>query len=145
MNDLIVDQLDDTDIIINFCTEVGIKRIKSYIKNKDTNEIRFYSQDSSKYRTPKGWKNVERVSLDAYIYPDLTKPENFIKLLKCHWELFNKFGLYQSLGNNESFEINYILTRLKAIRTCRAMGGGEMLDYYLQELRKIDFDYGVLK
>lgn len=140
--DNLINQLNDEDIIIDFCIEVGIKRIKSYIRNRDTNEIRFYSQDSSKYRTPKGWKNVERVSLDAYTYPDLRKPNNFMKLLQCHWDTFNKLGLYQRTGI-ESFEINYILTRLKAIKTCKSMGGGEMLDYYLDELQKIDFDYGI--
>ena len=50
--------------------------------------------------------------------------------------------MYQRSGT-ESFEINYLSIRLKAIKTCRSMGGGEMLDYYIDELRNINFDYGI--
>ena len=48
--------------------------------------------------------------------------------------------VYKRTGE-ESFEYNYIKTRLTAIKMCKSFGGGEMLELYKEAIQNILFDY----
>ena len=52
-----------------FCKEVGIKKACCYLLNKDTNEIRYYSNLSGLYKKPSGWKHIEKGKFEPR-YPD---------------------------------------------------------------------------
>lgn len=132
---------DKEKIISNFCNATGIRKVTSYIKNKDTNEIRYYISPKSIYKKPRGWDNTEVGVFNHGKYPDLTEPNNFLKLIDVHWKLFGCLGHQYEIKNDESFPLNYIETRTKAINLCKSLGGGEMLDIYLQMLKTTEFKY----
>lgn len=134
-------ELTEEQINQEFCKEVGIKKACCYLLNKDTNEIRFYSNLSGLYKKPKDWKNIEKGKFDSK-YPDLiNNPINFSLLLNIQWYLFGELGdVYRRTGN-ECFEANYLKTRLNALKVCKSFGGGEMLEEYKKRVREIPFDY----
>ena len=72
---------------------------------------------------------------------NMDKNYNFSALINVQWFLFGELGdVYQRTGN-ETFEVNYLKTRLKAIKMCKSFGGGEMLEEYKRLVREIPFDY----
>lgn len=135
-------ELTPFEINKEFCKEVGIKKACCYLLNKDTQEIRYYCNLSGLYKIPKKWKNVEKGVFKEPCYPDLiNNAYNFSALINVQWFLFGELGdVYQRTGN-ETFEVNYLKTRLKAIKMCKSFGGGEMLEEYKRLVREIPFDY----
>lgn len=126
-----------------FCRTCGIKKSICYLRNLDTGEIRYYSHISGLYRTPVGWKEVDGAQFaDEPIYPDLiNNPKNFCALLNIQWNLFGELGQAYKKVTDESFQINYLKTRLLAIKMCKSFGGGEMLNEYLKQVKETKFDY----
>ena len=66
MNPLTPKQINEA-----FCKEVGIRKIKCYLLNQDTNEIRFYTHESGLYKRPKGWNSIKTHKFNEARYPDL--------------------------------------------------------------------------
>jgi hypothetical protein len=136
--------MDDLEKTLNaeFCKECGIKKAVGYILNKDDHDIRFYSSPSSLYKKPSGWKNTETVKFKEPRYPDLiNNPLNFSMVLNIQWQMFGELGDVYKKNGNETFEYNYIKTRLSAIKMAKSYGGGEMLDEYKKVLRDMFYDY----
>lgn len=135
--------MDDKQINDEFCKEAGIKKACCYLLNKDTDEIRFYSNLSGLYKKPAGWVNIEKGKFES-CYPDfINNSYNFCTLLNVQWYLFGELkDVYRRTGN-ESFEVNYLKTKLKAMKLCRSLGGGEMMDEYKKKLQQLPFDYEV--
>lgn len=126
-----------------FCKEIGIKKACCYLLNKDTDEIRFYSNVSGLYKKPAGWKNIEKQKFEA-CYPDfINNCYNFCMLLNVQWYLFGELGDVYKRNGNEPFELNYLKMRLKAIKLCKSFGGGEMLEEYKKKVRELPLDYEV--
>lgn len=136
-----LDLNDPVSINNVFCEETGIKKVKCYVKNKETGEIRFYSNRSSKYRLPKNWKEVETFTFNKPVYPNLFDPHNFLMLLNVQWYLFGSLGCQYRIMEDEEFQTNYLITRIKAIQLSKSLGGGELLDMYMDELQNMEFDY----
>lgn len=125
-----------------FCKEVGIKKAICYIVNEDTNEVRFYTNLSGMYKKPSGWKNITAYKFDEARYPDfINNPVNFSMLINIQWYLFGEIGDVYKRNGNESFEENYLKTRLTAMKMCKSFGGGEMLEEYKKQIREICWDY----
>lgn len=125
-----------------FCKEVGIKQALCYIVNKETGETRFYSSISGAYKKPSGWKKIAVYKFNKPRYPDLiNNPYNFTMLLNVQWEMFGEIGDAYKRTGEESFEYNYLKTRLTAIKMCKSFGGGEMLDEYKAVIQSMPFDY----
>lgn len=131
----------DNSINDQFCKEVGIKKACCYLLNKDTGEIKFYSNLSGLYKKPKDWKHIEKGKFDPK-YPDLINDSfNFMNVLNVHWYLFGDLGdVYKKTGD-ENFESNYLKTRLSAIKMCKSFGGGELLEEYKKQLRELPLNY----
>ena len=130
------------DLNTEFCKECGIRQAACYNLNKDTGEIRFYSSLSGAYRKPSGWKHVETFKFDKPRYPDLiNNPINFSALINIQWDMFGELGDVYKKNGKESFEYNYVKTRLTAIKMCKSFGGGEMLDEYKKAIQNTLFDY----
>ena len=128
-----------------FCELIGIKKVQSFIINDDTEEIRYYSHPSGAYKTPKGWENITSGILSKPIYPDFTNPNNFIKLLNIQWQIFGSLGPQYNKVANESFQVNYLVTKIQGIKMCQSFGGGELLDEYIKAVRECDFEYDILE
>jgi hypothetical protein len=126
-----------------FSELVGIKKVRAFIINKDSEEIRYYSHPSAVYKIPKGWENVITGVLKNAIYPDFTEPYNFIKLINIQWEVFGSLGPQYNKLMNEPFELNYLINKIQGIKIARSFGGGELLDEYIEKVRKTDFDYDI--
>jgi hypothetical protein len=62
-------------------------------------------------------------------------------LLNVQWMMFGEIGVVYKREGNESFEYNYLKTRLTAIKMTKSFGGGEMLDEYKRVIQEIQFDY----
>ena len=129
------------DINEEFCKEVGIKKACCYLLNADTNEIRYYTNLSGLYKKPSGWKHIEKGKFEPR-YPDfINNPFNFCTLINVQWYLEGKLGDVYKRNGDESFEANYLKTRLNAMKMCKSLGGGEILEEYKKQLRDLSFDY----
>lgn len=129
-----------------FCKEVGIKYASCYLYNPETKEIRFYSNLSGLYKQPSGWKKIEQYKFKEPKYPDLiNNPFNFSTLINIQWKMFGEIGDAYLRTGDESFEYNYVKTRLTAMKMCKSFGGGEMLEEYKKALREASFDYFDMK
>lgn len=125
-----------------FCKECGIKQASCYILNKETGEVRFYSNPTGVYKKPAGWTKIATVKFDKPKYPNLIdNPYNFSALIGVQWDMFGEIGDAYKRNGDESFEYNYVKTRLTAIKMCKSFGGGEMLDEYKKAIRETLFDY----
>ena len=125
----------------DFCKEVGIKPITCSVENKDTGEVKYYLNKSSLYKAPKNWINIEKHVYDKPQYPDLiNNPDNFLKLLNIQWKLFGKLGNVYTKTGEECFELNYLKTRLNAVKLCKSIGGGDGLDVYIEEILNTRFE-----
>ena len=134
--------LTDEELNEAFCEELELKKALVQVTNMETGEARAYSSKSSLYRLPVGWNNVETIEFDAPRYPDfINNNNNFCKLLNIHWFMFKHLGNQYTQNDLESFQYNYIETRLKAIQMCKSFGGGEMLEEYIKTVRNTMFDY----
>lgn len=136
-------ELTDKQINDEFCKEVGIKKACCYLLNEDTQEIRYYSNLSGLYKRPKNWKNIQAKKFKN-CYPDLIhNAHNFCALLNVQWFLFGQLGdVYERTGD-ECFEVNYLKTRLKALKLSRSLGGGDMLQEYKKLVKDIIFEYDI--
>ena len=123
------------------CDLVGIKPVRCFIYNNSTGEIRYYTHRTGKYKIPKGWNNYITGTYDEPVYPDFTEPENFVKLLDIQWQIFGSLGPQYVKADNESFPLNYLYTKVKAINLCKSFGGADMLDKYIEQVRYTDFNY----
>lgn len=122
-----------------FCELVGIRPIKSALINTDTGQLRTYVTTSCLYKKPKGWENVEVYTFDEPIYPDFTEPLNFNMLLEVQWQMFGTLGEQYTKLKNESFAVNYLFTKLKAIEILLSYGGSDTLDAYCKQIRELNF------
>lgn len=130
------------DLNTEFCKEIGIKPAICYIVNSETGEIRFYANLSGLYKKPVGWTKIETYRFDKPKYPDLiNNPVNFSKVLNVQWYMFGEMGDIYKREGQETFEYNYIKTRLTAIKMTKSFGGGEMLDEYKKAIRELCFEY----
>ena len=130
------------DLNTEFCKEVGIKPAACYLLNPDTGETRFYSNLSGLYKKPAGWENVESYKFEKPKYPDLiSNPYNFSQVVNVQWFMFGEMGDIYKREGQETFEYNYIKTRLTAMKMTRSFGGGEMLDEYKKAIRELVFEY----
>lgn len=137
MSELTEEQIND-----EFCKEIGIKKASCFLLNKDTNEVRYYTNLSGLYKKPQGWTNISKHKFNKPKYPDFIKnPFNFTLLLNVQWYMFGELGDIYKRNGEECFEANYLKTRLKAIKMCRSFGGGEMLDEYKKQLQNLPLDY----
>lgn len=140
--------LDTKQINDAFCEEVGIKKICCALKNKDTGQIKYYVSPSGIYKIPKNWKekDTQKIKLTTPIYPDvITNAKNFSLLLNVQWQMFGELGDVYTKTGVESFECNYVKTRLKALKMCRSFGGGEMFEQYKQNVINLPFEYDINK
>lgn len=133
------------DINAEFAQLVGIKKVQAFIVNNKDGEVRYYSHPSSAYRTPKGWEDFSVGILEEPVYPDFTTPYNFATLLNIQWEIFGSLGPQYQRVADESFPVNYLVTKIQAIKVCRSFGGGDLLDEYIKRVREADFDYEILE
>lgn len=132
----------DETLNAEFCKECGIKQAVCYLLNKETGEIRFYSGLSGLYKHPSGWKKIEAFKFDKPRYPDLiNNPFNFSELINIQWYMFGEIGDVYKREGNETFEYNYVKTRLAAMKMTKSFGGGEMLEEYKKAIQEIPFDY----
>lgn len=130
------------DLNTEFCKECDIKKASCCIINKETGEIRFYTSPTGIYKKPAGWTKIQTVKFDTPRYPNLIEnPFNFSALINIQWELFGEVGDAYKRTGDETFEYNYVRTRLSAIKMCKSFGGGEMLDMYKEAIRNTLFDY----
>lgn len=124
-----------------FCKEIGIKKYTCYLENEQTGERKYYISPSGFYKNPKNWESISRHKLKEPKYPDLiNNPKNFLKLLNVQWKLFGNLGDKYLKTGEEDFELNYVKTRLKAIKICRTLGGGDGLDAYREEILNTKFE-----
>lgn len=126
-----------------FSELVGIKKVQAFIINTESDEIRYYSYPSGKYKKPKGWEKSLAVSLPEPIYPDFTSSENFTKLINIQWNMFGNVGSQYNKLENESFQVNYLSTKIAAIKVARSLGGGAMLEKYIERVCNTDFEYPI--
>lgn len=132
----------DEQLNAEFCKEVGIKHAACYILNKETGEVRFYSNLTGLYKKPTGWKKIESYKFDKPIYPDLiNNPYNFSELINIQWKMFGEIGDAYKRNGEESFEYNYVKTRLTAMKMAKSFGGGELLELYKKAIRETPFAY----
>lgn len=133
--------LSEQEINNEFCKEMGIKKACCCLYNKDTGEIRYYTNLSGLYKQPAGWKNILKEKFDS-CYPDFINNEfNFCNLLNVQWFLDGQLGDVYKRNGTENFQANYLKTRLKAIKLCKAFGGGEMLEEYKKRVNQLPFQY----
>ena len=140
--------LDTTQINNAFCEEVGIKKICCALKNKKSGEIKYYVSPSALYKIPKNWqeKDIQKIKLQEPIYPDIiTNTKNFLLLLNVQWSMFGELGDVYTKTGVETFECNYVKTRLKALKMCRSFGGGEMFEQYVENVKNLPFEYNINK
>ncbi len=136
-------ELTNEKINEEFCKEVGIKKACCYLLNKDTKEKRYYSNLSGLYKKPKNWKNILGRKFKS-CYPDLiNNPSNFCALLNIQWFLFGQLGNVYERTGDECFEVNYLKTRLNALKLSRSLGGGDMLEEYKNLVKQITFEYNI--
>lgn len=133
--------LEEQQINDEFCKEVGIKKACCSLFNEETGEIRYYTNLSGLYKQPVGWKHIRKEKFDL-CYPDLINNEfNFCGLLNIQWFLDGQLGDVYKRNGTETFQVNYLKTRLKALKLCRALGGGEMLEEYKKRVKELPFEY----
>lgn len=133
--------LTEQEINDEFCKEIGIKKACCYLYNKDTDEIRYYTNLSGLYKQPSGWTNIGKGKFDA-CYPDFINNElNFCNLLNVQWFLDGQLGDVYKRNGTECFQANYLKTRLKAIKLCKAFGGGDMLEEYKKRVKELPLEY----
>lgn len=130
------------ELVDEFCKEVGIKKACCYLLNEDTDEIRFYSNLSGLYKKPVGWNRIDKGKFNPR-YPNLLDPYNFTLLLNVQWDLFGKLGDCYKRNGDESFEENYLKTRLQAMKMCKSYGGGDMLEEYKKQVKDLPFYWEV--
>ena len=122
-----------------FCRTMGIKPVKGALINLDTNEIRYYETISSLYRKPVGWINIKSIIFKTPVYPNFLDPNNFTLLLEVQWQVFGCMdGQYKKI-QNESFAVNYLYSKIRAIETLKCYGGSEMMDVYIDMVKDIHF------
>jgi len=132
----------DKKLNTEFCKECGVKQAVCYLLNEETGEVRFYTAPSGMYKKPAGWKKIKAFKFDKPVYPDLiNNPLNFSALINIQWDMFGELGDAYQRNGDESFEYNYVKTRLTAIKMCKSFGGGEMLDEYKRAIQETPFDY----
>lgn len=135
-------ELTNEQINEEFCKEVGLKKVSCYIENEDTGEVRFYVSPSGVYKKPKGWNKIKTHKFEQPKYPDLiNNPYNFSMLLNTQWYIFGQLGDVYTKTGHECFEANYVKTRLKALKMCKCLGGGEMLEEYKKAIQSTQFDF----
>lgn len=136
-------ELDVEQLNITFCDIVGIKPIRGLIINEDTEEVRTYQSINSLYRIPKSWSNcnIKRVIFDTYRYPDFTLVDNFYLLLDIQWQLFGNIGDQYIRIRDESFPVNYLYNKVKALQTIKAYGGSDMLYEFCKKVRECQYVY----
>lgn len=143
-NELFPKPLTESELIKEFCDEAGIKPIKYILFEPNLNEYRLYSSRTALYKKPSGWGETELTTLDTPIYPDLINdPENFLMVLNLQWDMFEELGDVYQKERDESFQYNYLNTKLKALKMCKSFGGGEMMEEYKKELRKLNYGYDI--
>ena len=132
----------EDDLNKEFCKEVGIKPVSSYIINKDTGEVKFFTRKTAAPKLPTDWKNIIAAEFKHKRYPDLiNNPYNFTALLNVQWFMFGELGDVYTRDGTESFEYKYVKTRLTAMKLAKSYGGGEMLEAYKKALRELSLDY----
>lgn len=125
-----------------FCKEMGLRKIKCVLTNTDTNEQRSYTTLSGIYKPPKNWKHYTYQIFDNPNYPDIiTNPNNFCKILNVQWDLFNSIGETYTKTGEETFQEAYIKMRLRAIKLCKSLGGGDGLDTYMDRIKQLKFEF----
>lgn len=134
-------ELTEEQINEAFCKEIGLKKACCYLHNEETDEIRFYAHPSGLYKKPKNWKHITKGKFEP-CYPDfINNSYNFCILLNLQWFLFGELGGVYKRNGNESFQANYLKTRLSALKLCKSLGGGEMLEEYKKQVSMLPFDY----
>ena len=141
---MLIDINDTEQLNTTFCQLVGIKPIKAILYNPETNEAKTYSSTNCIYRRPKGWENAIVNTYDKPKYPDFTEKENFYALLDLQWKLFGSLGDQYVRLKDESFEVNYLYSKVKAIQILKAYGGSEMLDKFIEEIKNLTFTYNIV-
>lgn len=122
-----------------FCKTIGIKPLAGVIINLDTNEVRYYQCPTSLYRKPVGWSNIKTICFKEPMYPNFLDPYNFIMLMEVQWLVFGCIDNQYKRIKNESFPVNYLYSKIKAIETLRNYGGSEMMDIYIDMIKDIRF------
>ena len=140
---LFLDINDVEQLNITFCELVGIKPIRALLIAED-GEVKPYTTTNCIYRKPKGWENSEVVTFDYPKYPDFTEEHNFCILINIQWELFGNLGDQYLKMKEESFPVNYLYTKIKAIQTMKAYGGSDMLNEFCERVRNSDYEYFIL-
>lgn len=122
-----------------FCELIGMKPIKAVLLNVDTKEVKTYFSISCLYKKPKGWVNTKICILKTPLFPDFTDPINFSKLIELQWEMFGNIGDQYFRMRNESFAVNYLFSKVRAIETLLSYGGSEMLEEYIDRIYSTNF------
>ena len=122
-----------------YCKLVGIKKIKYQVLNKDTYELKYFS---GKVKLPKSWTNIQVMEFDKPRYPDfIDNPYNFMLLVNTQWFLFGELGACYTQQEKETFECNYLYSKIKAMEMCDSFGGGEMMEEYKKQVQNLNFNY----
>lgn len=130
--------LSDKELNTLFCKKIGIKKACYLVINPVTKEAKTLSNLN---KVPKSWDNPKIIEFTEK-YPDfINNINNFMMLLNVQWNMFGHLGDSYEKQSDESFQYNYLKTKLKAIDLCNSFGGGEMLEEYKKEVRKQPFDY----
>lgn len=139
-----IDKYDIVELCRAFCSFTGIKAARCCLYDDKKDDYLYYRSVRYLDNPPKGWEKAHKIIFSPHnIYPDLTAPENFSKLINVQWKVFGtlKGECYTNLVD-EPFEHNYIRTRLKALKITLASGmRGDMFDEYITELRKVKFRF----
>lgn len=125
-----------------FCKECGIKPIYGYtMKDVFTEPTYYYSKQSLTKALKKLPQGYAYQICETPTYPDLLNEEiNFIKFINVQWNIFGQIGTDMYIKvSDESFQYNYMMMRLNALKACKAFGGGEMMEEYKKALRKTQF------
>ena len=138
---MILDINDVNQLNKVFCELVGIKPVKAVLYNPETQEVKTYTNSSCLYRKPKGWENSVGINLESPQYPDFTDLDNFSLLLNLQWESFGYLGEQYIRVANESFQVNYLFMKIKAIQTVKAYGGSTALTNFVDKIRNAPFSY----
>lgn len=127
------------DLNKTFCNLVGIKPVKSILINPKTNEMKTYTTTNCLYRKPKGWENSKVITFDIPKYPDFTDVENHQLLIDIQWKLFGSIGDTYTQMRDESFAVNYLYMKIRAMQTIRSLGGSDMLEDFCEMVRNSDY------
>jgi hypothetical protein len=139
-----IDKYDIVELCRAFCSFVGIKAARCCLYDDLKDDYIYYRSVRYLDTPPKGWEKAHKIVFAPHnIYPDITSPENFVKLINVQWKLFGTLrGECYTDIVGEPFEHSYIRTRLKALKLAQTSGiRGEMFDEYIKELRKVKFRF----